>query len=150
MSATLAALRECAFFEELQPRHMEKLMSLGSELHYEKDEIVFHEGERAGLFYVIVSGRVGIEATVGGRQVPIQTLFSGEELGWSALLGGSRQFRARALEPTVLMAFEVAHLRDACAGNPYFGCAFLERIIRVVAERLETTRRELLKVLASS
>ena len=148
MSATIATLRQCAFFEEFQPRHMDKLMSLGAEQHFDKGEIIFREGEESALFYVIISGRVALEAAAGDRYVPIQTLFAGEELGWSALLGSARQFQARALEPVEVMAFEVSRLSDACAGNPYFGCAFLERILRVVAQRLEITRRELAKVLA--
>lgn len=143
------ALSQCAFFEEFQPRHMDKLMTLGSELHFQKDEIVFREGEESGLFYVILSGRVALEASVNGRLFHIQTLFAGEELGWSAVLGGRRQFQARALEPVEAMSFEISRLRDACNANPYFGCAFLERLFRVAAARLETTRLELLKALAA-
>ena len=140
---TLTVLRECAFFEEFAPRHIDKLMTLGTEVHFDKDEIVFREGDEAKLFYVIVSGRVVLEAAAGGRNVAIQTLFSGDELGWSAVLSRPRQFQARALEPVKAMSFEVTALRDACAGNPYFGCALLERLFRVVAERLESTRLQL-------
>ena len=146
---TMMTLRQCAFFEEFQPRHMDKLMTLGSELRFQKDEIIFREDQESGLFYVILSGRVGLEANVGGRLFAVQTLFAGEELGWSALFHGRRQFQARALEPVEAMSFEITRLRDACAANPYFGCALLERMFRVVAERLETTRTELLKALAA-
>lgn len=149
-TSTLTTLSQYAFFEEFQPRHMDKLMTLGSEQHFEKDEILFREGEESGLFYVILSGRVGLEASVNGRLFHIQTLFAGEELGWSAVLGNRRQFQARALEPVVAMSFEVSRLRDASNANPHFGCAFLERLFRVAAARLETTRLELLKALAST
>jgi CRP/FNR family transcriptional regulator, cyclic AMP receptor protein len=142
-------LRECAFFEEFQPRHMDKLMTLGSEVRFQKDEIIFREGEESGLFYVILSGRVGLEAGVNGRVFHVQTLFAGEDLGWSAVLGARRQFQARALDPTEAMAFEISRLREACNANPYFGCALLERLFRVAAGRLETTRLELLKTLAA-
>jgi len=148
-TSAIATLSEYAFFEEFRPRHMHKLMSLGSELHFQKDEIIFREGEESGLFYVILSGRVGLEASVNGRLFHIQTLFAGEELGWSAVLGGRRQFQARALDPVAAMSFEVSRLRDACDANPHFGCAFLERLFRVAAARLETTRLELLKALAA-
>jgi CRP-like cAMP-binding protein len=145
---TMSALRQCAFFEEFAPRHIDKLMALGSEIHFDKDEVIFREGDKANLFYVIVSGRVALESNANGREVRIQLLYPGDELGWSAVLNRPRQFQARALEPVQAMYFEVSQLRDACIANPYFGCAFLERLFRVVAERLESTRLQLASVLA--
>lgn len=145
---TVAALRQCAFFEEFQPRHMDKLMTLGSEVHFGKDDVIFCEGEDSRAFYVILSGRVGLEAGPENHRVRIQTLYPGDELGWSAVLSRPRQFQARALEPVEVMSFEVSALRDACAANPYFGCALLERLFRVVAERLNSTRLELAAALA--
>jgi CRP/FNR family transcriptional regulator, cyclic AMP receptor protein len=145
---TMAALRQCAFFDEFQPKHMEKLMRLGTEHRYQKGEVIFREGEDSHLFFVLLSGRVALEANVGGKQVLIQTLFPSDELGWSAILGQKRQFQARALEQVEVMAFEVPLLRDSCKGNPYFGYAFMGRLFQVVAERLEGTRQQLVAALA--
>lgn len=145
---TMVALRHCPFFEEFLPKHMEKLMMLGSEVHFDKDEVIFREADDPNLFYVLLSGRVILEATVGGRIVPIQTLYPSHELGWSAVLNRKRQFQARALEPVRAMSFEIPRLRDACQGNPAFGAAFLERLFSVAAERLESTRLQLVAALA--
>jgi CRP/FNR family transcriptional regulator, cyclic AMP receptor protein len=148
-TATLDELRQCTFFEEFAPRHVDKLKTLGSAIRFDKDEIVFREGDESSLFYVLVSGRIGLEATCGGRKLRILTLFPGDDLGWSAVLNRPRQFQARALEPVEAMAFEVSRLRDACAANPYFGCAFLERLLRAAAERLDSTRLQLATALAN-
>jgi CRP/FNR family transcriptional regulator, cyclic AMP receptor protein len=145
---TMAALRQCAFFDEFQPKHMEKLMRLGEEHRYQKGEVIFHEGEDSNLFFVLLSGRVALEATVGGKPVLIQTLLPSDELGWSAILGQKRLFQARALDQVEVMAFEVPRLREACQGNPYFGYAFMGRLFQVVAERLESTRQQLGAALA--
>jgi CRP-like cAMP-binding protein len=146
-SATLHGL---PFFEEFRARHMDKLLTLGTEVHFAKDEIIFHEDDQANLFYVILSGRVALDAVVAGRTVRIQVLYAGEDLGWSAVLNQKRQFQARALEPVGAMAFEIATLRQACEANPYFGCAFFERMFTLVADRLQSTREQLAKALAES
>ena len=136
---TPAAIRQCPFFEEFQPRHVEKFISAGSEVRFTKDEIIFREGEDSRLFYVIVSGKVALEATLAGRKHLIQTLCAGSELGWSAPLKFERAFQARALENVHALAFDVADIDAACEGNPYFKAAFLKRMFTVVAERLQST-----------
>jgi CRP-like cAMP-binding protein len=129
---------------------MEKLLTLGTEVHFAKDEIIFHEDDEAKLLYVILSGRVALDAVVAGRNVRIQVLYAGDDLGWSAVLSQKRQFQARALEPVGALAFEIATLRRACEANPYFGCAFFERMFTLVADRLQSTREQLAAALAES
>jgi CRP-like cAMP-binding protein len=147
---TMAAMRQCPFFEEFQPKHMEKLMTLGSEVHFEKDEIIFHEDDDPGLFYIILSGRVALEANRRGRVFRLQILYPREEFGWTAMLSRKRQLQARAMEPVSALSFEVSQLREACRNNPYFGCAFLERLFTLVAEQLQSTRMRLVSVLADT
>jgi len=148
MIAEKAPLDRCPFFEHFQPKHLEKLNQLGSHRSFAKDEVIFREDDDSSLFYVILSGRVAMEAEIAGRRLRIQTLYSGDELGWSAVLNRRKQFQARALEPVEVMAFEAAALRDAFDTNPYFGRAFLERLVAVVAERLQGTRLQLVSALA--
>jgi len=145
-----AALHGLPFFEEFRARHMDKLLTLGTEVQFAKDEVIFRENEEARLFYVILSGRVALDAVVAGRTVRIQVLYAGEDLGWSAVLSQARQFQARALEPVKAMAFEIATLRSACEANPYFGCAFFERMFTLVADRLQSTREQLAAALVES
>ena len=144
---TMAAMRQCPFFEEFQPKHMEKLMTLGSQVHFEKDEIIFREDDDPGLFYIILSGRVSLEATRRGRVFRLQTLYPRDEFGWTAMLNRQRQLQARALEPVSALSFEVSQLREACRNNPYFGCAFLERLLTRGVEQLQSTRRRLVEAL---
>jgi CRP-like cAMP-binding protein len=150
MTSETVALDRCPFFEHFQPRHMDKLMMLGTQVHFGEGDILFREGDEASQFYVLLSGRVALEATFGGRQVRIDTLYAGDELGWSAVLKRKKQFLARALEPVEALVFEVSGMHDAFDGNPYFGRAFLERLLNVVAERLQNTRLQLAAALAEA
>jgi hypothetical protein len=48
------------------------------------------------------------------------------------------------------MAFEVSQLREACRNNPYFGCAFLERLLTMGVEQLQSTRLRLVQTLGQA
>src|ERR1019366_4232103 len=97
MTSETAVLDRCPFFEQFQPKHLDKLMMLSTPVHFGEGDIIFREGDEAPQFYVLLSGRVALEANFGGRQVRIDTLFVGDELGWSAVLKRQKQFQARAL-----------------------------------------------------
>ncbi len=135
--------------EAFEPRHCEQVARLASEVRYGRGEVIFREGDDCKEFYLIISGRVGLEMTVLGRKILIQTLGSGDELGWSAMLmGEGRHFQARALGPVHLLAFLGSDLLKTCEAEPRFGTAFMWRLVRVVSQRLQATRLQLLDVYA--
>ena len=75
-------------------------------------QVVFREGEPANRFYLIISGKVPVESRSGGAApVHIETLGTGDVLGWSWLFPGfAWHFQARALETTHVIACDGAHL----------------------------------------
>jgi CRP-like cAMP-binding protein len=143
---TLPKLANHPFVEdEFQPQHIEKLKALAKEVHFSADHVIFREGQENADFYLIVSGRVGLEMSAAGRALRVQTLTAGDELGWSALLMGSgKHFQARALGPVEALAFDGGQLLDACKADPSFGYALMHRLLAVVAERLQATRLQVL------
>jgi CRP/FNR family cyclic AMP-dependent transcriptional regulator len=143
--ALRAMLQKHHFVDEFEPRHIEKLEGLAKEARFARDQVVFREGDECSEFYMIVSGRVALEIEAPDHTLRVQTLSAGDELGWSALLMGSgKHFQARALEPVEALAFEGAELLAACKDDPAFGFAFMQRLLAVVAGRLQATRLQLL------
>jgi len=141
----LAKLRHHPFVHELEPRHVERLASLASDVRWERNQVIFREGDECSEFYLIVNGLVSLEIAAPGHTFRVQTLFAGDELGWSALLMGSgKQFQARALEKVDALAFQGPDLLVACREDPAFGFALMQRLLGVVAERLQATRIQLL------
>ena len=141
----LATLRHHPFVLEFEPRHIERLAALARDVRFDRGHVIFREGDDCSEFYLIVSGLVALEIAAPGHTFRVQTLFAGDELGWSALLMGSgKQFQAHALERVDALAFEAADLLAACAEDPAFGFALMRRLLAVVAERLQATRIQLL------
>ena len=143
--ALLAVLSKHPFVDEFQPQHLERLTELAKEVHWDRDHVIFHEGDECHEFYLIVKGRVAVEIEAPGHTLRVQTLTAGDELGWSAILmGRGKHFQARTLEDVDALAFEDAPLLDACREDKAFGFALMYRMLGVVSERLQATRLQLL------
>ena len=141
----LALLRHHPFVAEFEPRHVEKLAAPGREVRFDRDHIIFREGDECSEFYLIVTGLVALEIAAPGHTFRVQTLFAGDELGWSALLmGRGKNFQARTLERVDALSFEGAELLAACKEDTAFGFAFMQRLLGVVAGRLQATRLQVL------
>src|SRR5262245_41734816 len=138
-------LRHHPFVAEFEPQHVEKLATLAREIRFDRDHIIFREGHECSEFFLIMSGLVALEIAAPGHVFRVQTLFAGDEFGWSALLLGSgKQFQARTLERVDALAFEASELLAACREDTLFGFVFMHRLLAVVAERLQATRLQLL------
>lgn len=139
--ALQAMLRRHHFVEAFEPAHVDKLAALARPVGFERDQVVFHEGDECNDFFIILTGMIALEVEEPGSTLRVQTLAAGDELGWSALLMASgKYFQARALEKSEALAFDGPMLLQECRHDPTFGFAFMHRLLGVVAARLQRTR----------
>jgi len=139
-----ARLRKHPFVEPFDDAHVRRLAELARDVRFERDQVVFHEGDECNEFYLIASGLIALEVEEPGHTLRVQTLSEGDELGWSSLLMASgKQFQARALEPVEALAFDATQLLAECRKDPAFGFDFAYRLLGVVAGRLHFTRMQL-------
>ncbi|MCB1110599.1 MAG: FAD-dependent oxidoreductase, partial [Chlamydiia bacterium] len=76
-----------------------------AQLHFETDEIIFHEGDVGDYLYIIVSGEVEVFITRQGTKKLIAKLGKGEYFGEMALLNQrSRLATVRCLSPVDVLA----------------------------------------------
>ena len=140
-------LTEHSFTEGFWPEHIEKLAAMASVARFAADELIFHEGDRSSLFYLIQEGNVALEVVTPGRAVRVSTLYGGAVLGWSSVVDTERkQFQARALEPVRAIGFDGARLRHACEADFGFGFAFMRAVLKVMAGRVHDTRQQLQEI----
>ncbi len=145
----IEVLREHPFLQGMKAEHVARMADLAQEVQIGKDQMIFRQGDESGLFYLILSGKVALEATAPGRILRVQTVGAGEELGWSSAMSeGGKNFQARVLEPVQVLTFDGARLRQACQEDPVFGYQFLQKLLRVVVRRLQATRMQLLDLYA--
>jgi CRP/FNR family transcriptional regulator, cyclic AMP receptor protein len=136
------------FFRGLATPDLQLLVSCAANVSFDANQMISREGEEANNFYLIREGKVTLEVFVPERgSVIIQTLGAGEVLGWSWLIPPYRwRFDTRAIEKTRAIALDGRCLRKKFEENPRLGYELLKRVAGVFAERLLTTRLQLLDV----
>jgi CRP-like cAMP-binding protein len=137
------AMSSHEWVQRLPRQHIEKLAKLAEEKDFELGDVLFHQGDRADLFYVIVSGTVGMKLALpsNANSLIAQVVIAGEEIGWDAFIGeGVRCFTAKAMTPVRALVFNGRALGAECECDPQFGVLLMKQLLRVVSERLNTTR----------
>ena len=143
-----AILAQHPFFAGIEPRYMEFITGCASNVRFKADTYIFGEGEDASQFYILRAGRVALE-TFGAQRGPIviETVEAGEVLGWSWLFPPYRwHFSARVLEETRAIALDGACLRAKAEADHDLGYELAMRVARIVIERLQAARLQLLDV----
>lgn len=136
------------FFNGLDPHQQRLLADCAMDKSFEAGELIFREGDPANRFYLILEGKVVLESYVRDRgRVEIQTIGSGDVLGWSWLLPPYYwQFDACAVEPTKAIFFYATPLREEAESDHAFGYELYKRVSEVMLKRLQATRRRLLEI----
>ena len=141
-------LADQPFFTGISQGDLELLAGCASNAVFKRGETLFEEGQPADTFYLIRYGRVAVEiyAPQAGA-ITIQTLGEGDVVGWSWLFPPYRwQHDARALDLTRTLAFDGACLRGKCDEDPKLGYELMKRFSRIMIDRLNAARLQILDV----
>ena len=95
-------IREHPFLRGLTHDQLALLTDCALPAQFKAGQIIFREGEKAKLFYLIEKGKVVLESKGEfGEPVVIDTIGAGDLLGWSWMMPPYKwRFTARAVEPT--------------------------------------------------
>ena len=122
------------------------MASCGENTVFRAGALIAAEGTDADHFFVLRHGRVSLELhTAPSCPVCIQTLDAGDVLGWSWLFPPYRwSFDARAVQDVRAIRVNGQCLRDKCDDDAELGYALMKRFSRLLIERIESTRLQLL------
>jgi CRP-like cAMP-binding protein len=139
---TIDASRTHEFLKGISDQHRTVLVSASKPFHAAPGEYLAREGEPAGAFYLIQTGRVHIGAHLRAQgAAPMQTVGPGDVVGWSWLLPPYVwQFDARAIDAVHGLFFDAAWLRSECERNHELGYHLLKQLVAVVSSRLAACR----------
>ena len=141
-------LKGNSFFSDFPEDHLDHLLAIAREVEYRAREEIFHEHEPAKDVFLITSGKAALvicEAGLGCRQ--IMEVKEGDLIGWSPLLDRPRlSDTARTLTPVKMIAFDGGKLLKLCEENPQFGYKLMRQTAKVLSERLNAVRWQLVDV----
>jgi CRP/FNR family transcriptional regulator, cyclic AMP receptor protein len=145
-------IEECPFFADLNPTFMSLVVGCASNVRFDAGSYIFKEGAPADTFYLLREGKVALEIFPPHRKpIVIETLEKGEIVGWSWLLPPfTWKFHAHAIHSVRAIALDGKCLRTKCEENHDLGYEILKRFVRIIEQRLEAARFQLLDVYAAS
>ncbi|OGR83798.1 MAG: Crp/Fnr family transcriptional regulator [Elusimicrobia bacterium RIFCSPLOWO2_01_FULL_64_13] len=144
-------LAEHPFLEGLDSRQLQFIVGCAMNVRFNAGEHIFREGGSAEHFFFIREGKVAVEISTPERgPIVIETLGPGEVLGWSWLYPPYRwYFDARAIEMTRAIAIDGKCLRGKCEKDHDLGYEILKRFAKVIINRLQAARIQLLDLYGS-
>jgi CRP/FNR family transcriptional regulator, cyclic AMP receptor protein len=145
--AARVAIASHPFCAGLDAAAVTTLADGASELSFTTGDLVLQHGHDADAMYLLLEGDVSVEvADPAHETLTIETLHAGDPLGWSWLYPPHTwAFDARCLGPTRTVRLDAGHLRRLIDQDPAFGRDLALRMGRVVVERLQFARAQLVE-----
>lgn len=136
------------FFKGFTVAQLELLAASALEMNFEAGQTIFAAGSPANRFYLILEGKVALETEVAEHhQMTVQTLWPGDDLGWSWLFPPySLHFSARAEVPTKTIFFYGTRLREQCEADHELGYQMMRRIAEVATKSLQAMQLTVMKI----
>lgn len=122
------------------------LVSCAAAREFEPGDFLLRTGKPADHLFLIVRGRVAIEAPPAGDKgaIIIQTLADGDTVGWSWMLPPyTWNLDARALEKTVAITIDAAKLRARLETDVAMAAKLYRRFSEVMLQRIHGMRKQL-------
>lgn len=144
-TTTIDMLAEQPFLTGLTEHQLSLLAPLTSRSMFHAGNRIFSQGTPAEQFWLIIDGRVYLDAEVPGYDnFVLETLKPGAVLGWSWLFPPHRwHFGAVAIITTRTLTFDGPRVRALCQRDPSLGYDLSTRFLQVMGERLQSARRRL-------
>ncbi len=143
-------LRQSQIFSSLSNTQLEEVASFAEEKQYEAGATLFQEGESAAELFVLQEGKVALQMTMPealaqmSRRVTVDILSRNEVVGWSAVVEPYvYTLTAICLQRVKALSISSTKLRRLLRDNPQTGFEILTGLIKVVASRMDETRRVL-------
>jgi len=145
------ALREHALVQDLDDNHVNALIDCATDERFREGEYLWRQGDSAEAFYLIRDGEVSLGITVPNEgSIHIETVAQGEVLGWSWMFPPYRwHFDARATKTVRAFALDACRLRERCQMDTQLHYELLIRLMPVIGDRLDATRRKLVDLYVS-
>jgi CRP-like cAMP-binding protein len=149
-SSVKETLRKCQVFSTVDDASLERIAASAIEQRYEGGTVLFQEGDKANELLVVQEGKVALQmmltkTAAGGRRITIDTVMPNELVGWSAVVEPHiYTLTAVCLQNTRVLSISGNKLQWLLQEDKALGFEIMQGLIKVVASRLDDTRRVLL------
>lgn len=147
---TIDDLNNVPMFQGLGEDALKKVLPLAVLEKYNTDDVIYEPDAPADNFYIVRSGKALLEGDINENiTVSLAALKPGYLFGWYALVpSNNHSMRARATEPTEVIAIPGDSLRQLMDENHDFGYRLMNRLYMLIKMRLDRRSEQFMKILA--
>ena len=140
---------QISLFQELSLAQRSLLRPLFVACEHLAGDKLFEQGDPAEFLYLVLAGEVLIHYKPDdGPTITLSRVRQGGVVGWSAALGNhAYTSEAECAADTQLLRLSGEDLRWLCQKHPDLGAYTLEFLADVIAERLRSTREQVIGLL---
>ena len=137
-------LQDIYLFKEFLPKELEQLSAKGVVRTYNRDDVIFSEGDKAQSLFVIRHGTVDIRHSGKNSDVDLVQLGTGAHLGEMPFVNDEpRSASAVALERSELLEITYTAMQEHLDKNPSTAVKFYRALAHFLAGRLRATTLDL-------
>lgn len=123
-------------FRGMSRDFLKEFMEIAVKESHRKGYFLFHRGDKAKYFFILLKGSVKIKLGETGHMVSIVDR-AGEAFGWSSLVGRtSYSASAECKESTKLIKIEADKILNILEREPANGFVFFKRLASTLGNRL--------------
>ena len=144
-------LSKVDLFEGLSDKMLEDISAFCEYADFNRGELLFREGDRAKMFFILLEGKAVIQIQLSSRPTTVSVGVINQpyqSLGWSSIVSPNF-YTASALceDDSRFIAVEGEGFVDVLEKNSEAGVVVFMRIAEVISNRLRNSRAVLLKAL---
>lgn len=123
-------------FSGLGPEHLERVREIAADRSYRKGAFIFHDGEEADGFYVVVTGKVKVfKISPEGKEQIFHIFGPGEPFGEVPVFaGGAFPANSQALQKTRCLYFSRVQITELITRHPSLALKMLGVLSRRLRE----------------
>jgi CRP/FNR family cyclic AMP-dependent transcriptional regulator len=132
-------LKQIIMIAHLTEPMQDRLSQIIDVLKFDKDEILFKEGEPARRFYMLRSGNVLLEQRISDKvSACVGSVKPGFSFGWSAMVdNGVYTTEAVCTEPSEIYSFKREKINKLLEQDPEMGFRMYQRLLELIKKRLD-------------
>lgn len=146
---TVEDLKQFVMLSYLTDDMLESLVPITEMLRFDKDEIVFKQGDTADRLYLLKKGNVILEHQITDTlTVTLSSVKPGFSFGWSAMMEDSPYSTdAICAEPCEMYSFRESKIKKAMAENHSLGFIISQRLLYVIKKRFDVRTKQFVKTI---
>jgi CRP-like cAMP-binding protein len=131
---TIDTLRTCELFAELTDEELQRILPFCREEQYQKDSVMFSEGDEATAFYILAEGTVSLQYVICPQPEYCQDARTqldkpGDFMGWSSLVKPRRMTASGlCLTDVRLVAIDSKRLSELMERDSHIGFVILKEL----------------------